>query len=77
MHRDTFHYPKLLRAPAKVALNIPSDGESTASLGNLFLTALTGKNFFLTCPTRPGADTSEGAGALLTSFTCAFHPMAP
>ena len=48
MGRDTFHQPRLLRAPSNLALSTAREGAATASLGNLGqgLTALTGKNFF-------------------------------
>lgn len=49
MDRDTFHETRLLQAWSNLALNTSKDGESTTSLGNLFLslTVLTGKDFFL------------------------------
>jgi len=49
MSRDTFHQPRVLRAPSNLALNTAREGAATASLGNLgqCLTTLMEKNFFL------------------------------
>jgi len=49
MSRDIFHQPRVLRAPANLALNPAREGAATASLGSLAqgLTTLTAKNFFL------------------------------
>jgi len=49
MSRDTFHQPRLPRAPSNLALSTAREGAATASLGNLGqgLTTLTVQNFFL------------------------------
>jgi len=50
MGKDIFHDTRLLKAPYNLAFNIPREGASTVSLGNLFqcLTTLIVNNFFLT-----------------------------
>jgi len=47
--RAIFNSIRLLRAPSNLTLNVPRDGASTTSLGNLSqcFTALIVKNFFL------------------------------
>ena len=49
MGRDSFHYPRLLKAPSNMALNASKEGISIISPGNLFqyLTTLIVKNFLL------------------------------
>lgn len=49
MSRDTFCYPRLLRAPNNLAMDTSRDEVATASLGNLCqgLTTLRDKNSFL------------------------------
>jgi len=46
---DTFHQPRVLKAPSNLALNAAREGAATASLGNLGqgLLTFTVKNFFL------------------------------
>jgi len=39
MGRDTFHQPRVLRAPSNLALNTAREGTATASLGSLLLWA--------------------------------------
>ena len=48
MGRDTFHQPRVLRAPSSLALNTAREGAATAPLGSLgqCLTTFRGKNFF-------------------------------
>ena len=47
--RDIFTQIRLLRAPSNLVLNVPKDGASTTSLGNLCqgFTTLSIKHFFL------------------------------
>jgi len=47
--RDSFHQPRVLRAPSNLALSTAREGAATAPLGSLGqgLTTLMGKNFFL------------------------------
>ena len=64
MSRDIFSWTRLLRAPSNLAWNVPSDGPSTTSLGNLCqgFTTLSVKNFFFLVLAAPWASEPAGGG---------------